>query len=101
MSVRTQLTLDTDLVDIGELLKQKLEEALKKVGRVNVVIAGRSGVGKSTLINEVFQGRLATTGQGRPVTTEIREYTKGRRPSHDLRYARLGAGPVRRDPTTA
>jgi uncharacterized protein (DUF697 family)/GTP-binding protein EngB required for normal cell division len=76
MSVRTQLTLDTDLVDIGELLKQKLEEALKKVGRVNVVIAGRSGVGKSTLINEVFQGRLATTGQGRPVTTEIREYTK-------------------------
>jgi len=54
--------LDADLVDIGELLKQKLEEAVKKVGRVNVVIAGRSGVGKSTLINEVFQGRLATTG---------------------------------------
>jgi len=56
------MTLDADLVDIGELLKQKLEEAVKKVGRVNVVIAGRSGVGKSTLINEVFQGRLATTG---------------------------------------
>ena len=56
------MTLDADLVDIGELLKQKLEEAVKKVGRVNVVIADRSGVGKSTLINEVFQGRLATTG---------------------------------------
>jgi len=76
MSVRTQATLDTDLLGLGELLKEKLEEALKRVGRVNVVIAGRSGVGKSTLINEVFQGRLATTGQGRPVTTEIREYTK-------------------------
>jgi len=67
---------DTDLVAIGALLQKTLEEAVKKVGRVNVVIAGRSGVGKSTLINEVFQGRLATTGQGRPVTTEIREYTK-------------------------
>jgi uncharacterized protein (DUF697 family)/predicted GTPase len=76
MSVGPQATRDADLVGIGELLQQKLEEALKKVGRVNVVIAGRSGVGKSTLINEVFQGRLATTGQGRPVTTEIREYTK-------------------------
>src|SRR5712671_567313 len=76
MSVRTQAMLDADLLGVGELLKEKLEEALKKVGRVNVVIAGRSGVGKSTLINEVFQGRLATTGQGRPVTTEIREYTK-------------------------
>ena len=61
-SYEGRMTLDADLVDIGELLKQKLEEAVKKVGRVNVVIAGRSGVGKSTLINEVFQGRLATTG---------------------------------------
>ena len=72
----TRASLGPDLVDLGELLEQKLKEALREVGRVNVVIAGRSGVGKSTLINEVFQGRLATTGQGRPVTTEIREYTK-------------------------
>lgn len=41
-----------------------------------VLIAGRSGVGKSTLINAVFQGQLAETGHGRPVTQEIREYTK-------------------------
>ena len=41
-----------------------------------MLIAGRTGVGKSTLINSVFQGKLATTGQGRPVTTNIREITK-------------------------
>ena len=45
-------------------------------GHANVLIAGRTGVGKSTLINGVFHGDFATTGQGRPVTTETREYTK-------------------------
>lgn len=32
------------------------------------MLAGRSGVGKSTLINTVFGSKLAETGQGRPVT---------------------------------
>lgn len=45
-------------------------------GHATVLIAGRSGVGKSTLINAVFQGDLAATGHGRPVTREIREYQK-------------------------
>lgn len=34
----------------------------------NVLIAGGTGVGKSTLINSVFHGRMAATGQGKPVT---------------------------------
>jgi predicted GTPase len=53
-----------------------VEEALKNRGKVNVVIAGRSRVGKSTLINAVFQGQLAETGQGRPVTQHTREISK-------------------------
>ncbi|NCC35776.1 MAG: DUF697 domain-containing protein, partial [Chloroflexia bacterium] len=53
-----------------------LEQALKQRGRANILIAGRTGVGKSTLINAVFQGELATTGQGRPVTQHTREITK-------------------------
>jgi uncharacterized protein (DUF697 family)/GTP-binding protein EngB required for normal cell division len=64
-----------DLHIVDEVRKQ-VEEALRKRGRVNIVIAGRSGVGKSTLINAVFHGRIAETGQGRPVTQEAREYTK-------------------------
>jgi small GTP-binding protein len=56
--------------------EKAMEAALKQRGRVNIVIAGRTGVGKSTLINSIFQGRMAETGQGRPVTKETREITK-------------------------
>ena len=62
--------------DFAELLKQKLEEALKQRGKVNILIAGKTGVGKSTLINAVFQGNLAETGDGRPVTKTTREIKK-------------------------
>jgi uncharacterized protein (DUF697 family)/predicted GTPase len=62
--------------DFAELLKQKLEEALMKRGRVNIVVAGKTGVGKSTLVNAVFQGNLAETGDGRPVTKTTREIKK-------------------------
>ena len=62
--------------DILAMISRSMEEAERKIGRFNVLIAGRTGVGKSTLINEVFQGKLAATGQGRPVTRETREYTK-------------------------
>jgi uncharacterized protein (DUF697 family)/predicted GTPase len=62
--------------DFAELLKQKLEEALKQRGKVNIVVAGKTGVGKSTLVNAVFQGNLAETGDGRPVTKTTREIKK-------------------------
>lgn len=62
--------------DVGKLVKDKLEEAYQKRGHANVLIAGRTGVGKSTLVNSVFQGNLATTGHGRPVTENTREITK-------------------------
>lgn len=61
---------------LGALIREKVQAAMRERGRATVLIAGRSGVGKSTLINAVFQGQLAETGHGRPVTREIREYTK-------------------------
>lgn len=42
----------------------------------NILIAGKTGVGKSTLINTVFRGDMAKTGIGRPVTQQIQEITK-------------------------
>nr|WP_233709675.1 GTPase [Helicobacter salomonis] len=36
---------------------------------LNVLVAGGTGVGKSTLINVVFGEEMARTGQGKPVTT--------------------------------
>src|SRR2546430_14692609 len=61
---------------IATIVKKALDEALRERGQVNVLIAGRTGVGKSTLINAVFQGNMASTGQGRPVTPDTREITK-------------------------
>lgn len=62
--------------DLWTEARRVWDETIKLRGRVNIIVAGRSGVGKSTLINAVFQGDLADTGQGRPVTQETREFTK-------------------------
>lgn len=62
--------------NLDEILTEALNKATRERGHINVLIAGRSGVGKSTLINAVFQKNLAETGQGRPVTKGTREITK-------------------------
>ena len=62
--------------NLAAALTKAREEAQRNLGRVNVLIAGRTGVGKSTLINSVFHGRMAATGQGEPVTQRTRLLTK-------------------------
>ncbi|PJK13883.1 GTP-binding protein [Lysobacteraceae bacterium NML07-0707] len=62
--------------ELNKLLNDAVLSAVKERGRINILIAGRSGVGKSTLINSVFQKNLAETGQGRPVTKGIREISR-------------------------
>jgi GTP-binding protein EngB required for normal cell division len=62
--------------DFEKIVKDALAGAKKNIGHANVLIAGKTGVGKSTLVNAVFQGNMATTGIGRPVTPNTREYTK-------------------------
>jgi uncharacterized protein (DUF697 family)/GTPase SAR1 family protein len=57
-------------------LKQAVEEARKRLGRLNLIVVGRTGVGKSTLINEIFQERLTRTAIGRPVTMKTEEFKK-------------------------
>ncbi|KAJ3317507.1 hypothetical protein HDU76_001155 [Blyttiomyces sp. JEL0837] len=44
-------------------------------GPLTVVVAGESGLGKSTLINQVFGFDLAKAGAGKPVTTKARLYS--------------------------
>ena len=43
---------------------------------LNIIVAGKTGVGKSTLINAVFKEKLAETGVGKPVTDHMRKLFK-------------------------
>jgi predicted GTPase/uncharacterized protein (DUF697 family) len=65
-------SLDDLLINSYDAFK----DAENNVGQCNVLVIGKTGVGKSTLINSVFSQRLAATGVGRPVTQGIRQYTK-------------------------
>ncbi|WP_368646369.1 YcjF family protein [Alkalibacterium putridalgicola] len=60
---------------IQEIL-EKTEAEVEKMPPVNILIAGKTGVGKSTLINNVFREKLADTGIGKPVTKHLRRITK-------------------------
>ena len=44
-----------------------------KLARLNILLVGKTGVGKSTLINSIFGKELAKAGVGRPVTKSINE----------------------------
>lgn len=53
-----------------------MNDAFNKFGKANIIITGKTGVGKSTLINAIFSEKMAETGVGKPITQNIKEYTK-------------------------
>lgn len=55
--------------------EQAFKNAFKEIGRVNLAVFGKTGVGKSTLINSFFGVDVAGTGIGRPITTDTTYYT--------------------------
>ena len=51
-----------------ESFRQEYDKQSAALGRFNLAIFGKTGVGKSTLINAVFGEEVAQTGIGEPVT---------------------------------
>ena len=63
-------------MDIVNEILNKTEEELEKMPPVTILVAGKTGVGKSTLINGLFREKLATTGIGQPVTQHLQKIEK-------------------------
>lgn len=74
-------------LQVVELLKDSVDastgevtyseyESKKNINKekVNIIVAGKTGVGKSSLINYIFGKKVAKVGDGQPVTQEIQEY---------------------------
>ena len=65
-----------DAKDITEKLKHELDGLQQNVRKPNILLAGATGVGKSSLINLVFGQELAKAGTGKPLTAHIDLYEK-------------------------
>lgn len=68
--------MDINISDIASQCINEINKKIKNLKKLNIIVAGKTGVGKSTLINYIFREQLAETGIGRPVTQHIQMITK-------------------------
>ena len=59
---------DLDRLGVAELFTRRLDEAFADLGCFNLAVFGKTGSGKSTLVNAIFGSEVAETGMGQPVT---------------------------------
>ena len=59
--------------NVRNIIKELIKE--KEIEHLNIEIIGKTGVGKSTLINAIFGEKLAITKKGEPCTMETTCYT--------------------------
>jgi uncharacterized protein (DUF697 family)/GTP-binding protein EngB required for normal cell division len=71
MSARDAVTSRDSL----EHFEREREAAYRDMPPVNVLVAGPTGVGKSTLVNAILRTPVAKTGKGRPVTEDIQAWS--------------------------
>lgn len=72
--------------------RSEYDRQLEILGRFNLALFGKTGVGKSTLVNAVFGAPLADTGIGEPVTRDSHLYRdhRGRLGLIDTRGLEIG-----------
>lgn len=72
MEITNVCTIDT----LAEACMSSINSKINSLKTLNIIVVGKTGVGKSTLINSVFRENLTDTGIGNPVTTNMRKIEK-------------------------
>ena len=68
-------TPPVSVLEMASACVEEIQKAGQELETLNIMVIGKSGVGKSTLINNVFRKRIAIAGSGEPVTQTIQRHT--------------------------
>lgn len=72
--------MEYDIQEITKKIVDTIQEEYRQLKTLNIMVLGKTGVGKSTLINNVFSEKMAEIGIGKPITNAIRKIEKAEFP---------------------